>query len=362
MAQVNLVRRNAEVATAPQTNIASHTRLNIGFILAPSFTLSAFSNFVDAIRLAADDEDHSRQKLCGWSVIAPTLEPIVSSCGISVNPTKRLSDDFSHIVVVGGLVRGHKQIHPEIIPFLRAACHAGRNIISLCTGSFLLAEAGLLNGKRCCVHWFHLDEFMESYPDLKVQSHRLFIRDGRITTSAGGMASMDLAVGLIAETIGADRARKVEHGLLMPEARGEQYPQIKAHLSFMGEIRDGRLRRAVAFIVDHVADDLSAQMIADHICVSIPTLGRMFHRQFGQAPQKIICQIRMAEAHWHLINAGASISVIAMQVGFSSVSNFARAFRKQYGMPPSRLRAHAKDGISNGIDAGSPIGGLLSVQ
>ena len=144
-------------------------QLNVGFILARRFTLCAFANFVDVLRLAADEGDRSRPILCAWRVLSPTMEPIASSCGIVVQPDERLGDParFDYLVVVGGLVDEIENLHPETVRFLERAAAAGVPLVGVCTGTFALHRAGLMQGYRACVSWFHHEDFLERFDGLE---------------------------------------------------------------------------------------------------------------------------------------------------------------------------------------------------
>lgn len=132
-------------------------RLQVGFILADRFTLSAFANFVDVLRLAADDADKSRPILCEWSVLSDDMAPIRSSCGVRVQPDTRLrhAGRFDYLVVVGGLIGDDVALDAGMMDYLQVAAGSGTALVGLCTGVFILQQAGLLKGYRACVSWFH---------------------------------------------------------------------------------------------------------------------------------------------------------------------------------------------------------------
>lgn len=127
--------------------------LSIGFILQSDFTLVAFSSFVDALRLAADDADRSRQVRCRWEVLSADMRPIRASCGIEVSPTREPGEpaEFDYVVVVGGLLGRGQRLAPRMASYLRQAASANRTLVGVCTGSFILARAGLMRQHRSCV-------------------------------------------------------------------------------------------------------------------------------------------------------------------------------------------------------------------
>lgn len=178
--------------------------LRVGFILARQFTLSAFSLFVDTLRLASDNEDKSRRILCDWDVLSPGPHLIKSSCGVQVSPTSKLGtpERFDYIAVIGGLLGSDDQIDSESISFLRLAAQKGVSLIGVCTGSFILAAAGLLSGSRACVSWLHHSDFKARFPNIKLTSHAIFIEDGTVSTCAGGSAVADFAALLVRRHVG----------------------------------------------------------------------------------------------------------------------------------------------------------------
>ena len=142
--------------------------LRIGFILSRDFTMSAFSMFLDTLRLASDVGDRSGRVHCDWEVLSASGHLVKCSAGIELAPTARLADPrrYSHVAVVGGLLHRQDPLDDAAIGFLRSAAAAGVPLIGICTGSFILARAGLLAGRKACVSWYHFDDFREQFPDI----------------------------------------------------------------------------------------------------------------------------------------------------------------------------------------------------
>ena len=180
--------RHTGVMIATETHeTGAAPRLRVGFILARRFTLSAFANFVDVLRLAADEGDRSRPIRCGWRVLSSDMQAVTSSCGIAVRPDERLGDParFDYIVVVGGLVEELERLDPDYAGFLRRAAAAGVPLAGVCTGAFILHRAGLMDGYRCCVSWFHHDDFLEQFEGLRPVSDQIFVVDRDRLTCSG---------------------------------------------------------------------------------------------------------------------------------------------------------------------------------
>ena len=169
------------IPAMPARTVPSAPRLRVGFILARSFTLSPFSLFVDTLRLAADEADRSRRIHADWDVMASRDGLIGSSCGIAVAPTAGLLDpaQFHYIVVVGGLLTEAQPVDSETIAYLRRADRRRVTLIGLCTGSFILAGAGLMRDHESCVSWICHDAFRQRFPDHRLRSDHLFALEGR---------------------------------------------------------------------------------------------------------------------------------------------------------------------------------------
>jgi transcriptional regulator GlxA family with amidase domain len=199
-------------------------QLTVGIILARRFTLCALGNFVDVLRLAADEGDRSRPILCSWRVLSPTMEPIASSCGIVVQPDERLGDPmrFDYLVVVGGLVDEIENLHPETVHYLERAAAAGVPLVGVCTGTFALHRAGLMQGYRACVSWFHHEDFLERFDGLRPVSDQIFVVDRDRLTCSGGVSSAHLAAFIVERHLGRARASKSLHIMIIDAAAAEE--------------------------------------------------------------------------------------------------------------------------------------------
>jgi transcriptional regulator GlxA family with amidase domain len=237
------------------TDIGSHSnsisdnrgrrQLSVGFVLLPNFTLIAFSAIVDLLRLAADEGDRSRPERCSWSILAPDLKPVTASCGLQVLPweTFERPERFDYIVVVGGLVNRNSTYHPKTLEFLAAAAAKDVAIAGVCTGSFAMIEAQLMQGRKCCVSWYHLPDLVERYGDIVPVADQLFVEDGKFITCAGGLAALDLGAWMVERHLGPGRAQKSLHIMVTDTARpaaGAQ-PQPPSVVT----VDDTRVRRAM---------------------------------------------------------------------------------------------------------------------
>jgi len=312
--------------------------LKIGFILARRFTLSAFANFADVLRLAADKNDRSRPIRCSWRVVSATMNPVMSSCGIHVHPDERLGDPekFDYVVVVGGLIPDIQDINPEYIAYLKRAALANIPIVGVCTGAFILYRAGLMEGYRCCVSWFHHNDFLEQFEGLIPVSDQIFVVDGNRLTCSGGVSSAHLAAYLVERHIGSAAARKSLNIMIIDEAQTPENPQPGLPLDFATS--DKLVRKALHLIRQNVATPLTVDQLSKRLKVS----RRMLERHFGDAlqlsPAEAGLSVRLAVARHLLSRTENSVTRIATETGFCDASHFGKVFRTREGMPPDAWR------------------------
>ncbi|MBE9640944.1 GlxA family transcriptional regulator, partial [Salipiger pacificus] len=313
-------------------------RLSVGFILAKRFTLCAFANFVDVLRLAADEGDRSRPILCNWTVLSDTMDAVPSSSGITVQPKERLGDParFDYIVVVGGLMDEMQTLGPAYVGFLRQAAAAGVPLVGVCTGAFQLHQAGLMQGYRCCVSWFHHADFLEQFEGLNPVADQIFVVDGDRLTCSGGASSAHLAAYLVDRHVGRAQASKSLHIMIIDDALQAEKPQPGITLGF--KTRDPIVLRALQLMQQTVDTPLSVEEIARRIGHSKRQLERHFRSALDISPQAAFLNIRLSLAHHLLLTAEKTIAQVAVDCGFCDSSHLSRMFRRRFGCTPQALR------------------------
>lgn len=318
-------------------------KLSVGFVLAPNFTLLALSAFVDTLRLAADEGDRSRPIRCAWTVLSDTMRPVRSSSGISVNPDSELQDPqhFDYLVVVGGTLSTDLLSKPMSV-YVQQAARAGVPLVGICTGSFVLARLGLMQGRKSCISWFHHEDFRTLYPDLDASSDELFIVDGDRLTCAGGTSVVHLAAHLVKQYCGEAAAEKALRIMIEQTTLPSQFPQPQPLRT--PRTRDLRVRKAMLLMERNLETPLSAEFIARHVGVSVRQLERLFKTEVGCSPSAFALRIRLAHAHHRLLHSPDPVADIALQSGFVNRSHFARSFRLEFGITPSDLRAKSNAG------------------
>ena len=313
-------------------------RLSVGFLLMRRFTLCAFANFVDVLRLAADEGDRSRPVLCRWSVLSATMDPVRSSCGLAVQPEERLGDPkrFDYIVVVGGLIDEMERLDPAAAAFLREAADAGVPLVGVCTGAFVLHAAGLMRGYRCCVSWFHRDDFLERFDGLEPVADRIFVVDRDRLTCSGGVSAAHLAAYLVDKHVGRAAARKSLSIMIIDEAlpadRSQPMPE---------DLRstDPLVRRALSLMRETMAAPLPVSEMAGKLGVSRRRLERHFQATLAMTPHETARRVRLAEAKRLLATTERSVTEIAAETGFCDASHLIRVFRQEEATTPEVWRA-----------------------
>lgn len=313
-------------------------QLNVGFILARRFTLCALGNFVDVLRLAADEGDRSRPILCSWRVLSPTMEPIASSSGIVVQPEERLGDParFDYLVVVGGLVDEIENLHPDTVRFLERAATAGVPLVGVCTGTFILHRAGLMRGYRACVSWFHHEDFLERFDGLEPVSDQIFVVDRDRLTCSGGVSAAHLAAYIVERHLGRARAAKSLHIMIIDQAMAAEEPQPGMPLALATD--DALVRKALLVMQQSIDAPLSIGRVVERLGTSRRKLERHFREALGMTPLEADRLIRIEQAKRLLHTTRRSATQIAADTGFCDLPHLIRAFRAAEGTTPEAFR------------------------
>jgi transcriptional regulator GlxA family with amidase domain len=330
-------------------------KVSFGFLLAPHFTLIAFSGFLEILRHAADLGDQSRQRLCSWTVMGAGRDPVTASAGVQVIPWETFRDpqEFDYIVIVGGLRREIDHYDRHLLAYLQAAGSAGVSLIGLCTGSFYLARAGLMHRRKCCIHWYHFQDFTDEFPDTFPVTDEIFIVDGDRITCPGGASAIDLALYLVERHLGRHRAVKCLRHQLLDWVRPHDHPQSPFTQDFT-TVSDPRVRKAVYLMEQSLGGEtLSVDHIAAKVNTSIRQLERMFHTHFGRSPLSVFREIRLNYGRWLLVNSDRSITEIAYECGFSDSSHFSRWFKSAFGQAPAAARRSGAGLASHRIKPGN---------
>jgi transcriptional regulator GlxA family with amidase domain len=266
------------------------------------------------------------------------MEPIASSCGIVVQPEKRLGEParFDYLVVVGGLVDEIENLHPETVRFLRAAAAAAVPLVGVCTGTFALHRAGLMQGYRACVSWFHHADFLERFDGLKPVSDQIFVVDRDRLTCSGGVSSAHLAAFIVKRHLGTARAAKSLHIMIIDEAMAAEEPQPGLPLALATD--DALVRRALLVMQQSIDAPLAIGRVVARLGVGRRKLERHFREALGMTPLEADRLIRVEQAKHLLATTRRSATQIATDTGFCDLPHLIRVFRAAEGMTPEAFR------------------------
>ncbi|MFI6782080.1 GlxA family transcriptional regulator [Micromonospora sp. NPDC050276] len=251
---------------------------------------------------------------------------------------ERVTGPVHTLLVSGG--QGHERAaaSPHLVGHVRRLAALAERVASVCTGSTVLAEAGLLNGRRATTHWMYADRLAERFPDVRVDAEPIYVRDGNVATSGGVTSALDLTLAFIEEDHGAALARGVAMGTVAYLQRPGGQAQMSMFLT--RRATDDVLVRGISdHIVSHLAGDLSTAALARLTGVSERHLSRLFVEHLGQTPGRYVRRVRTEAAAHLLASTGLPLRAVARRCGFGSPESLRQAFVDRYGVPPSRYRA-----------------------
>ena len=225
----------------------------------------------------------------------------------------------------------------RLVAWVRAAAARSRRVASVCTGAFLLATAGLLDGRRATTHWSGCTELARRHPEVDVDPDPIFVRDGHVITSAGVTAGMDLALALVEEDLGREIALEAARWLVLFVKRPGGQAQFSAQLAAQMAEREP-LRELQAWIPDNLTGDLSVPALAARACMSERNFARAFRAETGMTPAAYVELARVESARIALETGGLPVEAVARRSGFGTVETMRRAFRRRLGVSPASYR------------------------
>jgi transcriptional regulator GlxA family with amidase domain len=260
-----------------------------------------------------------------------------TTCGLRITPDEDLTGarPADLLLVPGG--PGSRRNNQELVAWLRDNAGRTRQVASVCTGAFLLAEAGLLAGRRVTTHWQHCAALAELYPDITVDPEPIFIRDGRISTSAGVTAGIDLALALVEEDRGRETALRIARGLVVFLRRPGNQAQFSAQLAAQVASRQP-LREVQRWIADNPAADLSVESLADRASLSPRQFARAFAAEVGVPPGRYVDLVRLESARRRLEDTRDGVEETARACGYGTPEAMRRAFVRALGASPAEYR------------------------
>jgi len=308
---------------------ACNPLLSVGIILIDRFTMSALANFVDVLRLSADEGDRSRPIQCRWTIISHDMRPVRSSSGLVVQPQERFGDPsrFDYVAVVGGVMEGVSFRDPIVERFLQSCDRAGVALIGLCTGTFILHRAGLMSGYKCCVSWFHYRDFRAEFAGTHPISDRIFVVDRNRLTCSGGANAAHLAACLVERHLGKAAAEKSLQIMLFDGVHLGETPQ-PAPAAF-AKVEDALVVKALNLMRQHIEAPLQIQQIADRLEIPRRSLERRFQVALSESPAKAYLGLRLNCARNLIASGQKPVSIIALECGFCDASHLSKVLRKR---------------------------------
>jgi transcriptional regulator GlxA family with amidase domain len=275
------------------------------------------------------------------SVVTPDGEPVRGTSGLTLVPDAAAASvrgAIDTLVVAGGTGVFAAAQDRKLIAWLQRSAGRARRTASVCTGAHLLAEAGLLDGRRATTHWAYCDRLAESHPQVRVERDPIFVRDGDVATSAGVTAGMDLALALIEEDHGARTALATARSLVLYMRRPGGQSQFSAALAGQPARREP-LRELQAWVIEHLDETLTVPELAARVHMSERNFARAFRAETGLTPAAYVEVARVERARRELETTDLAVDAVAARCGFGTVETMRRAFHRRVGVNPAAYRA-----------------------
>ncbi|MGO4855199.1 GlxA family transcriptional regulator [Phaeovulum sp. W22_SRMD_FR3] len=320
-------------ATAPRRAPGDKARRFI-FLLLDKFTMMSFAGAIEPLRLA---NRVAGRKVYEWKLAGENGREAACSNGTAMRLDLGLDeigrDDT--VMVCGGIDVAEATTKP-ILNWLRREARRGAAIGGLCTGAWAVAKAGLLDGKRATIHWENQDSFLEEFEEVLL-TKSVFVIDGNRMSTAGGTASIDLMLKIIAADHGEELANTVADQLIYNSIRTDQDSQRLSIPTRIG-VRHPKLAQVIQRMEGHIEDPISPAKLAEEVGMSTRQLERLFRRYLNRSPKRYYMEIRLQKARNLLMQTEMSVINVALACGFASPSHFSKCYRAHYGTTPYRER------------------------
>ena len=323
----------------------------VGLIVDEGITAADLMGSAEVLsRATVGTSDHTEPgESCCYRVITIGIsaEPCVTECGIVIKPHVDLegAPPLDTVLICGGGSPGEK-LNKRLIRWLKQQAPSTRRIAALGKGIYALAATGFLDGRQAVIHWRFAKDIASRFPKLRVNPNNLFIKDGPFYTCAGGTSALDFALALVEEDYGRHVALALARELVVHVKRSGEDEQYSEALKFQIQSSD-RFADLPAWILSHLSDDLSIDVLAQRAAMSRRNFTRLFHEAFGKTPAQFVAEARIAEAQQRLLVPRNSIESIASSLGFRSADVFSVAFERFTGIRPRIYRALRRAPKSN---------------
>jgi transcriptional regulator GlxA family with amidase domain len=315
----------------------------VGLIVAEEVAASDLMGAAEIFSRATirkSDQPEGRESRCyRVMTIGINAGPCVTECGIVIRPHVHLEEapPLDTMFVCSGS-GGNEKVNRKLVKWLKQRAPNTRRIAALGKSIYALAATGLLDGRQAVIHWRIAKDVASRFPELRVNPNNLFVKDGPFYTSAGGASAVDFALALVEEDYGRHVALALARDLVVHIKRSGEHEQYSEALKFQIQSSD-RFADLPAWILSHLSDDLSIDVLAQRAAMSRRNFTRLFHEAFGKTPAQFVAEARIAEAQQRLLVPRNSIESIASSLGFRSADVFSVAFERCTGIRPRIYRA-----------------------
>ena len=315
-------------------NIEGDKTQTIGFLLVPNFSMIAFTAAIEPLRTA---NRLANKKLYDWTIIGTDNASILASNELEILPELNIYEslDIDTLVICAGLDANH-YLNKKLLGRLRTLARKPIMLGSVCTGSILLAEAGLLNDKRCTIHWENIEGFAETYPHLNITATLFEVDQNRFTCS-GGTAPLDMMIHSMELDHGKAFSLNVADRLLHNFVR-EPHEAQRMNIGYRTGIHNPKLLAAIGYMEVYLENPLSLSNLAKSVNISLRQLERLFKLKLGTTPARYYLDLRLERARQLLKQTSMSVLQVAVSTGFTSASHFTQSYKKFFGHPPSQER------------------------
>jgi transcriptional regulator GlxA family with amidase domain len=316
----------------------------IGILVFPDFQLLDAAGPISVFEIAGRYAGAgSSTKAIAIKVLVVTPGPVRSTSGVElVARGFKPSGAISTLIVAGGEGVHAAATCEKTLAFVRATAKRGVRVASVCSGAYILAEAGLLDGRRATTHWQRTRHFLSAYPKVKLEPDRIFVRDGNIWSSAGISAGIDLALAMAAEDYSDEIAQKTARQLVLYHRRSGGQSQFSSLLEL--KAAGGRFGPLLAWAREHLDAPLTVEDLAEQAGMSSRHFTRAFIAETGTTPSKAVERLRIEVARQRVQSTGEAIERVAESTGFRDPERMRRAFIRAFGQPPQSLRRAARAG------------------
>lgn len=304
------------------------------FVLLEDFTLLSFAAAVECLRVA---NRMAGRELYSWVLTGESETVVTSSAGVRFQldfPLGELTRD--DVVLVCGGMNVQATATKRMLNWLRREARRGLRMGGLCTASYVLAKAGLLDGKRATIHWENHDAFLEEFEEVRL-TKSVFVVDGNRVSTAGGTSSIDLMLSLIADDYGETLANAVADQQIYSAIRTDQDTQRLSVPTRIG-VRHPKLSQVIHMMEANIEDPISPSILARDVGMSTRQLERLFRRYLSRSPKRYYMELRLQKARNLVMQTDMTVINVALACGFASPSHFSKCYRAHYDTTPYRER------------------------